>query len=488
MTDLASLKERALSGITWNSIGEAGRLLVSFVVSVVLARLLTPKEFGLIAMLLVFQEIANAFINSGLNAPLIQNRYISQIDCSTIFYFNLAVGGLSYFLLVICAPQIASFYGEPQLEDLVKYFGLAFLIHSAGNVQAGLLLRNLDYRGMNSVLLSGVSLSGFVAVAMAIHGWGVYSLIGQQISYALISTAVYWARSSWRPSLAASATSFRSLFGFGSKVLLVSLVDKTVSTVDNVIIGRFQGAGFLGQYSRGKNTRDLPLTNITNIITSLVFPVFSRIDSLGELQAAHSRFIGVVCYLTAPVMVGMAILAEPLVVVLYSDKWLPSVFFLRMFCVFGITIPLNSILVQTVLARGRSDTFVKLEVGKKIVLLASMTVGAFLGAGGFVLALCVGSYVALFISVCVGGKVLEVSPWNIVGDMFPGVLLALATGAPIYLIGKLPWHDNVQRLLASSFVGMSIYIGLSASFACKDYVYIRRLIGDRLPKRWAGER
>ena len=487
MTNLASLKARALSGVKWNSIGEAGRLLISFVVSVLLARLLTPKDFGLIAMLLVFQEIANAFVNSGLNAPLIQNRHISQIDCSTIFYFNLGVGLLSYLLLVVCAPQIVNFYGEPQLKDLIKYFGLPFLIHSAGNVQAGLLVRDLDYRSVNIVLLIGVPLSGLVAVSMALQGWGVYSLLGQQISYALISTTVYWAKSSWRPSLAVSATSFRNLFGFGSKVLLVSLLDKTVSTVDNVIIGKFQGAGFLGQYSRGKNARDLPMTSITNVITSLVFPVFSRIDSPEELQAAHSRFMGLVSYLAAPLMVGMAILAEPLVVVLYSDKWIPSVFFLQMFCIFGITIPLNSILVQTILSRGSSGTFLKLEVAKKSVLLASMTVGAFLSAGGFVLALCIGNYVTLFMSVCVVAKLLEVSPRNIVSCMLPGVLLALAMGIPIYLMGGIPWHGNVQRLLVSSLVGICIYVGLSAVFGCKDYFYIRRLISNRLQKRGPAE-
>lgn len=485
MTNLANLKARALLGVKWNSIGEVWRLLISFAVSVVLARLLTPKDFGLIAMLLVFQEIANAFVNSGLNAPLIQNRHISQIDCSTIFYFNLGVGSLSYLLLVVCAPQIASFYGEPQLKDLIKYFGLPFLIHSVGNVQAGLLLRNLDYRNMNLVLLLGISVSGLVAVSMALQGWGVYSLLGQQISYALMSTILYWAHSSWRPSLAVSVTSFRNLFGFGSKVLLVSLLDKTVSTVDNVIIGKFQGAGFLGQYSRGKNARDLPITSITNVITSLVFPVFSRIDNQGELQTAHSRFIGVVSYLAAPLMVGMAILAKPLVVVLYSDKWIPSVFFLRMFCVFGITVPLNSILVQTILSRGRSSTFLKLELGKKSVLLAAMTVGAFLSAGGFVWALCVGNYVTLFMSVCVVAKLLEVSPRSIVSAMLPGVLLALAMGIPVYLMGRIPWHDNVQQLLASSLVGLCIYVGSSALIGCKDYLYIRRLISDRLQKRGA---
>ena len=487
MTNLASLKARALSGVKWNSIGEAARLLISFVVSVVLARLLTPKDFGLIALLLIFQEVANAFINSSLNPPLIQNRHISQIDCSTIFFVNLGVGLLSYLLFVVCAPQIASFYGEPQLKDLIKYFGLPFLIHSAGNVQGCLLVRDLDYRSVNIVLLIGVPLSGIVAVSMALQGWGVYSLLGQQISYALISTTLYWANSSWRPSLAVSAASFLNLFGFGSKVLLVSLLDRTVSTVDNVIVGKFYGAGFLGQYTRGKNARDLPVTSITNAIVSLVFPVFSRIDNPGELQAAHSRFIGLVSYVTAPLMVGMALLAEPLVVVLYSDKWIPSVFFLRMFCAFGITVPLNSILAQTILSRGSSGTFLRLESGKKVVLLTSMTVGAFLSAGGFVLALCIGNYVALFMSVCVVAKLLEVSPGRILSRMLPGVLFALSMGIPVYLMGRIPWHDNVQWLLASSLVGICVYVGLSALFGCRDYFYVWRLINDRLHKRGPAE-
>jgi O-antigen/teichoic acid export membrane protein len=186
-------------------------------------------------------------------------------------------------------------------------------------------------------------------------------------------------------------------------------------------------------------------------------------------------------------MVGMAILAEPLIVVLYSDKWIPSIFFVRMFCIFGITIPLNSILVQTILSRGSSSTFLKLEFGKKLVLLVSMTVGAFLSSGGFVLALCVGNYVALFISIYVVAKLLEVSPRNIVSAMLPGVYLALAMGIPLYLMGRIPWHNNVQRLVASSFVGMCIFVGLSALCGSRDYSYIRQLLSDRLQKERPAE-
>jgi teichuronic acid exporter len=480
LVNAGTLKAETLSGVKWNAIGQIGRQVIAFLVSLVLARLLTPKEFGVIAMLLVFQEVANALVNSGLNAPLIQAKDISSQDCSTIFHFNIAVGLACYFVLIMGAPHVATFCGEPQLNALIKYYGLTFLIHAFGNVQVGLLVRELNYKQLNLIPLAGIALAGIVAVPMALRGHGVYSLLAQHISYALVTTALYWIYSSWRPTFVFSRTSFRRLFGFGSKVLLVSLLDKMLATVDNLIIGKLQGTDFLGHYSRGKATRDLPITNIVAVITSLVFPLFSRIESPDGLRAAHSRFVGVVAYLSAPFMVAMALLAEPLIVVLYSDKWAPSAFFLQLFCIFGITIPLNSILVQTVLSSGRSGMFLRLELLKKTVLLVSMGIGALLGPLELVLALCVGHYLALFISVFFVAGLLGTPARSILGDMLPGVALAVVMGVPMYLISLVPWRNDLWHLLVSAAVGFFTYVGLSGILGCRDYVFVKTLVIERL--------
>ena len=480
MTLRESLRAQGFSAVTWNAIGQVGRQTTSLVVSMVLARLLSPSDFGLLAMLLVFQELANALVNSGLNAPLIQAREGTEEDRSTIFYFNVGIGLVCYLVLSAGAPSLARFYGEPALAWVTPYYGLVFLIHSFGNVHVALLLRKLDYRQLNVIALVGVLISGLVAVVMALRGHGVASLLGQHISYAVVTTALYWMKSEWRPARAFSGPAFRRLFGFGSKVLVVSLLDKMLATADNLLVGKLQGTAFLGQYSRGKTTRDLPLTNVLAAVTSLVFPLLSRMDNALDLRRAHSRFIGVVSYVTAPLMAGTAILAEPLIVVLYSEKWLPAAPYLQLFCIFGITLPLNSVMVQTLMATGRSGSFLGLELLKKTVVVAAMMAGAFLGPVGLVVALGIGHYVALFLSVGFVARSLAIPASSILRDMLPGVWLSLFAAVPTYVVRDALAGNELGQVIACTVIGSGSYLALSAAFRSRDYRFVKGLIVERL--------
>lgn len=452
---------------------------MAFLVSIILARLLTPREFGLLAVLFVFQEVANALVNSGLNAPLIQEKRISPLDCSTVFFFNVCVALICYLALVAAAPHIARFYREPELTELVRYYGLVFLIHAFGNIQRGLLLRELDYRGLNAIDLIGVGFSGLLAVQMALRGYGVYSLVGQQVSYALITSFLYWLNSPWRPTLAFSVRSFRTLSRFGSRILVVSMLDKALNALDNLVIGRIEGTAFAGQYSRGKNTRELPIGVLTGVITSLVFPLFSRITSPTELRAALGRFIGFVTYVSAPAMVGMALAAEPLISALYSPKWLPAVPFLQLFCLFGITVPLNSILVQTIMSRGEGEGLLGLELRKKALLVVSLGVGAFLGPVGLVWVLCTAHYLMLLMSMRFVARLLETPLLSIVAPAFPGVALSALMALPVYLIGQWPWRTALGELLASALTGVAAYWAFSAWSGSRDYRFAKQLILSR---------
>lgn len=480
MAHPSNLRAAALSGVKWNFIGQTGRQFIAFFVSITLARLLTPREFGLLAMLFIFQEVANALVNSGLNAPLIQSKEISGEDCSTVFYFNVAVAVLCYFALVFSAPYIATFYREPDLDALVSYYGLVFLIHAFGNVQLGLLMRGLDYRQVNLISLVGVASSGLVAVLMALRGYGVYSLLGQHLTFALVTNVLYWLKSTWRPTMVFSGASFRRFFAFGSRVLVVSLLDKLLGTLDDAVIGRLRGTSFLGQYSRGKTTRDLPLNHVNGILTSLVFPLFSRIREPGDRRDAHARFLGIVSYLTAPLMVGMGLLAEPLIAVLYGDNWRPAAVFLRLFCVFGITVPLNSVMVQTVMSSGEHGRFFRLEMAKKTLLVTSLGLGALLGPVGLVWALCVGHYLGLLLSARVVARFLETTVLDLIGSAVPGVAFSLAMAVPVYLTSQHLWPNDVWRLLVPTAVGAICYWVLSALFGSRDYLFVKRLILEKL--------
>ncbi len=480
MTSLSDLRAPTLSAVKWNFVGQAGRQGLSFVVSILLARLVAPSEFGLLAMLLIFQEIANALVNSGLNAPLIQAPEVSKDDLSTVFHFNVGVGALCYAAMVAGAPFIAGFYAQPRLEGIVALYGMVFLIHAFGNVQQALLLRELNYRRLNLVSLVGVATSGLLALSLAFRGAGVYSLLAQQISYAVISTGLFWFTSPWRPSLRFSPASFRRLFGFGSSVLVVSLLDKIMGTVDELIVGRLYGSAFLGQYSRGKTTRDLPVTHIQGIFASLAFPIFSRIPDKGDLCEAQGRFIGMVSYVTAPLMVGMFLLAEPFIVVVYSEAWRPAVPFLRLFALFGVAIPLSAVLVHTIMSRGEHDRFLRLELLKKAILAACIAAGAATGPVGLVLALGLGHYLGLLASLHAVADMLGTTSGELARSAVPGVGLSLLMAVPVYLALRLPWPGDVSTLLACTAVGMVTYWVLSVATSSREYLYLKGLVAERL--------
>lgn len=480
MATLSDLRAPTLSAVKWNFIGQGGRQGLSFVVSVLLARLVAPAEFGLLAMLLIFQEIANALVNSGLNAPLIQAREVSEEDLSTVFHFNVGVGALCYAAMVAGAPLIAGFYAEPRLGGIVALYGMVFLIHAFGNVQQALLLRELDYRRLNVVSLVGVGASGLLAVILALRGAGVFSLLAQQISYALISTGLYWYASPWRPSLRFSPASFRKLFGFGSSVLVVSMLDKVMATLDDLIVGRLYGSAFLGQYSRGKTTRDLPITHIQGVFASLAFPIFSRIPDQGDLREAQGRFLGMVSYVTAPVMVGMFLLAEPFIVVVYSEAWRPAVPFLRLFALFGLAVPLSAVLVHTIMSRGEPGRLLRLELLKKAVLVACLVVGATFGPFGLVLALGLGHSLGLLASLHAVAALLGTSSWALARHAAPGVGLSLLMAVPVYLVQRLPWPGDVSMLLVGTAVGIVTYWGLSVLTSSREYLSLRSLAAERL--------
>ncbi|HAM97249.1 MAG TPA: hypothetical protein DCQ26_01455 [Marinilabiliales bacterium] len=474
-----TVRELTISSVKWNTIGQLGYQGFSIFVSILLARLLSPAEFGLVAMLFIFSEIANAFVNSGLSAALIQRKSISSADCSTIFYFNIGVSFLFYCILFLLAPVIARFYNEPQLVLLIKYYNLAFLIHSFSLIQATLLIKELNYKAQNIIQLIGVFFSGIVAIALAYLGFGVYSLIGQSLTFALTTGILYWLYSNWKPSLVFNKASFLEMYGFGIKVFFVVLLDKVFNAVDNLIIGKIFNANQLGIYNRAKTTKDIPINNITNILTSITYPVFSKIETIAELRKIHNQYLSLISYITMPIMVGLAITAKPFISVVFSDKWLPSVPYLQLFCLFAFIIPLNSIMVNTILSRGKSSKFLKLEVYKKLILLLSMSIGIIWGIKTFLCGLCIGYYISLFSTIHFVVRILEAPFYSIIKILIPSIFLSIFMGLFVFLMTYFPWKSNIIQLLSESLVGIFIYFLLSLFTKQKELIFIFQLIKNK---------
>lgn len=476
----ATTQNRILSSIKWNAIGQTATQLYAIFISIALARLLQPEDFGIIAMLFIFTEIANAFINSGFAAALIQKKDLEEIDLSTTFVFNIAVATIFYLTFFFLAPYIADFYNEPIIEDIIVYNNLAFFIHSFSIVQSSLLVKKLNFKIQNLIQLSGQIISGLIALGMAYFDFGVYSLVGQAISFAIITTIIYWVTSSWNPSLKFSYTSFRSLKKFGMKILTVSIMDKISESVDNLIIGKVFNAHQLGLYSRGKTTRDLPLRNVSNIITSIVFPVFSKIESIQELKATHNNYIGAISYLVCPMMVGLAILAKPALFLLYSEKWVDAAVYLQYFCIFALAYPLNSVIVSTIMSRGKLDNFVKVEIVKKIIVFISLITGIYWGIEVLLICLAIANYANLLISMKYISFTFKCNVWSIFKNIIPGILASLAMGGAVYFATILiNWPNQIVLLMSCIIIGFVFYLLISWIFKIHAFYLIRNIVWDK---------
>ena len=475
-----SLKKNIISGILWNALGQFGRQGISFFVAIILARILLPAEFGLIGMLLVFSGIADVFINSGLGTALIQKKDANTVDYSTVFYFNVAVSLFFYILLYVSAPAISTFYNEPELLHLTRLMALVFVINAFGTVQSTILTIQLNFKKYNLISLVGVLISAIIALFMAYKNYGVYSLAGQAISYAVVTNILYWFTSKWKPELIFSMSSFRSLFRFASKILLSSLLDKIFTTIDSLVVGKVFNAAQLGYYTRAKATRDLPIVNTTGIISSVFFPVFSKLDNDDELRRYHLRFFSLIAYLVLPLMAGLFVVARPFTVTLFTEKWIESVPMLQIFCLFGPVYPLSVILVQTILVKGKANKFLELDIYKKTVLLIAMGIGAYFGVIPFLVALCLSNFAGFYLNLLFTSKVIGITLGQYVRCLAPSFAVTVLMAVVVYLTGFVDFYSDKLLLIVQSATGILVYVVLSRIFKLSEYNYLVQSLRKRL--------
>jgi len=477
------LRDAVFSGVKWNAMGKFGHYGAQFFVSIVLARLLMPEEFGLIGMLAIFTAIAQAFIVSGMSSALIQKKDADSTDYSTVFYYNIGIAILFYFILFFSAKSIAAFYEEPQLIKLTKYIALVFIINGFGTVQSTILRKELNFKKLNIISVISVVIAGSIAIVMAFNNYGVYAIVGQSLSYAFITNLLYWLTSKWKPKLVFSKRSFKTLFGFGSKLLLSALLNQIYKNLSTLIIGKAFSAAQLGYFTRAKATRDIPIQNTTGILNNLIFPIFAKSKSDEDLVRHHLKFIGLIAYVVFPLMIGLAIVAEPLTVLLFSDKWLPSVPILQLLCIAGPTFPLSVILTSTILAKGKSGLFLKLDIYKKVFGLTAMLVGLYFGFYPFLIGLLVASLGSLFLNAVFTGKLLHVAIFNYLKHMLPSLLLSFFMGVLLLVIQYFLPKNYVIQLFSLSILGVIIYIGFSHIFKLNDYFYLKNLAKEKLFKK-----
>ncbi|MEI6346621.1 MAG: lipopolysaccharide biosynthesis protein [Bacteroidota bacterium] len=476
-----SIKSSAISAVKWSTISQIGSYGITFVLSIILARLLDPSEFGLTGMLSIFTGIAVVFINSGLSTAIIRTKDASLDDYSTVFYFNIAVSTAFYLLFFFTAPLIAAFYKEPILIPLTRLITLVFLINSFGIIQNAILIKEINFKKQTICNLIGLVASVIVSAIMAFNSYGVYSIVGQAISQAFVTNLLLWISSKWRPSGRFSKSSFMKLWQFGSKVLATTIVAQIIDNLDNLLIGKIFSAGQLGYYVRAKSTKQLPEQIFSSVMSTTSFAVLAKMsDNDSEFRRVHMHFFKLGAYIFIPVIIGFIAVAKSFIVVLYSDKWLPSVPLFQIIALSSFAYFFGVLFSQTIIAKGAGKLYFRLTTGKKILGLLSMPFGLFWGLIPFLCSFVVISMICLTLDIYFTGKLINVSIFDYLLMLFKPIITSAIMGLVVYLITFLPISSLLIVLTLQVFIGVIVYILLSVIFKTAEFLYIKQLVMDKL--------
>lgn len=382
-----SLKEKTVKGVVWSSIDRFTSQGISFVFSILIARLLLPSDYGVIAMLGIFMAVSQCFIDSGFGTALIRKNDRTETDFCTVFYFNIAVACLFYGLLWIASPYIAQFYDMPLLETVTKVVGLNLIVGALAGIQSAQLSIAIDFKSRAKISVITTIFTGIVGLWLAYKGYGVWALVFQGLSSNILRTLLLWITVRWIPKLIFSWKSFWELFSFGSKLLASGLLDTIYNNIYTIVIGKFFSAKSLGVYSRADGLAQFPSSNITSVLQSVTFPVLSTIqDDEVRLADAYKRFLRLSAFVIFPLMVGLSAMADPFIRIVLTDKWEGTIYYLQILCFALMWYPIHAINLNLLQVQGRSDYFLKLEVLKKILGVATLCVTIPLG----LVAMCYG--------------------------------------------------------------------------------------------------
>ncbi len=475
-----SLKQKTISGLLWSFIDSFANQGVQFVVGIVLARILSPREFGLIGMLTIFIAISQSFIDSGFSSALIRKKECTQTDYSTIFFFNLVVGVFFFVLLLLSSGAISSFFNEPQLKSLIQVLGFGLVLNALGIIQRTILVKAINFKLQTKVSLVASIGSGIIAITMAVCGYGVWSLVALTLSRFALNSTFLWIWAQWKPTWIFSKKSFKELFGFGSKLLASGLIDTTYQNIYYLVIGKYFSAIELGYYTRADQFQALPSQNLNAIISRVSYPVLSTIqDDKVRLKTNFKKLIRSTMFITFVLMLGLAAIAKPLVLTLIGEKWLPSVVYLQMLCFVGMFYPLHALNLNMLQVQGRSDLFLKLEIIKKTLAVPIIVIGVIWGIKVMIFGMISLSLVAYYLNSYWSGRFIGYSFLEQIKDILPSFLLAVIVSAVVFTEGLLISLPTLPLLIIQIITGSLLTFGICEKFHFKDYLYIKEIIKEK---------
>lgn len=434
-----NLKEKTVKGTVWSAIDNAAQFGTSFIVGVVLARLLTPDDYGLIGILAIFTAISNTLINGGFTSALIRTKEISDDDYNTAFVSNFALSIFLYTILFFTAPLIASFFGRDELVLLTRISSLSIIIGSFSLVQRTLLTKRIDFKSQTKVTFIASLVSGVVGISFALCGFGVWSLVCQGLISSVLAAVLLWIANKWTPTFHFSKESFHRLFGFGWKMMLSSLLDTIWRELYQVVVGKFYNPASLGQYTRATNFSTLFSRNLSDVVQRVSYPVLSEVqDDKIRMVSAYRRIIKITMFVTAIGMFYLGAIAEPFIFCLIGPQWHDAATFLPIICISGSMYPIQSINLNMLQVLGRSDLFLGLEIIKKIISLAPIFIGVYYGILPMLYAGIPLTIICYFLNSYYSGKLLNYTSFMQLKDIAPSYIVALFIALPVYFLKFLP--------------------------------------------------
>ena len=473
---------KIFSNLIWRFLERSGAQFVSFIVSLVLARILMPEDYGTIALITVFTTILQVFVDSGLGNALIQKKDADDLDFSTVFFANIVFCTVLYALMFVAAPAISRFYGDMFMVSYIRVLSLTVLISGIKNVQQAYVSRHMMFKKFFFSTLGGTVLAGIIGIVMALNKMGVWALVAQQVINMTIDTIILWITVKWKPHLKFSFSRMKGLFSFGWKLLVSSLIDSIYNDLRQLIIGKMYSSADLAYYNKAKQFPNLIVTNINTSIDSVLLPAMSNVqDNKEHVKSMTRRSIKTSIYVMAPLMMGMAFAAKPIISLLLTDKWLLCVPFVRIFCITYMFYPIHTANLNAMKAMGRSDLFLKLEIIKKVFGLVLLLSTMWFGIMTMAYSLLVSSLFGQIINSWPNRKLLNYGYLEQLKDILPGIGLAVVMGGCIYFVGLFPL-PIILILIIQVVSGALIYITLSAALHLESFEYLLKILKNNFKK------
>ena len=478
----SSLKSKTVTGVGWSAADAIAGQGVSFLVSLVLARLLSPSEYGLIGIAMIFITILGGFVDCGFSNALIRKKEVSDKDYNTMFITNLVMSATVFLILFFCAPLVANFFERQKVTSLLRVLSLTVVIQSVSLVQNTILTKRIDFKTKTKATVIAAIISGTVGITTAFCGWGVWALAAQQITSQIVNTLCLCVFNRWLPNFKFNGESFRYMWGFGWKLMLSGFLDRVWAQLYQTVVGKCYTPETLGQYSRSKLFAQIFSQNFTSIIQRVTYPALAEVqDDKQRMMTAYRKIIKVSMFVTAVCMISLGAISEPFIYCLIGEQWHQAATFLPLICVSMSLYPLHAINLNMLQIQGRSDIFLVLEIVKKVIAIGPICLGIFIDIYWMLAGSIVTGIIAFFLNSYYTGRDLGYSSWQQLKDVAPSYGIALMIAVSVYFLKYLP-VSNFVILPVQLVIGAAVFFGICEKFKIEEYVEVKGLTDNYIKK------